>query len=57
MSMEIGSLCEKASVTIDTQIEQDGIFCETLLGDQSTLTLIFQATVSAIVSSKPSFER
>ena len=44
-------LFEKAPLTIEIwQI------CETWRGDQSTLKLIFQASVSAIFSNKPSFE-
>ena len=55
--MEMWLLCEKAPVTIDTQTEQYGNFVKMGGHDQSTLTLIFQASVSAIISNKHSFER
>ena len=57
MSMETWLLCEKAPVTVDAQIEQYGNFCKTWSGDKTTLTLIFKAPVSVIISNKPSFER
>ena len=46
-------LCAKAPVTIDYTNQTIWQFCETGRGDQSTLTLIFQASVSAIFSNKP----
>ena len=56
MSMEVRILLEKAPVTTDTQTKQFGNFVKNG-EDQSTLTMIFQASVRAVVSDKPSFER
>ena len=52
MAMETWLLCEKAPVTIDTQIEQYDNFVK-----HGGATLIFKASVSVIISNKPSFER
>ena len=52
MSMETWLMCEKAPVTMHTQIEQYGIFVK-----HGGATSHFKASVSVIFSNKPSCER